>query len=236
MKRCIFVVLSLCLFFAYLFAGDVAVFDDIGFSADGKTYLFGQYGTTDKTFRGYAELYAVDIENNSFRTNGIYRTNATESTAGKSGAAVYDELKKKNSGWISSWKASPADMSEVLYIRPYNTKIAENEISIRDFEHSTAAGTMQYTFKLVSYSEGKGASMTSSFYITVEKKNAEGKLINKIVAGSPDIKRRGISGYAIEKIICDKTATNFVIIVEKISEEENAAPSVRYMVETFVLK
>ena len=61
-------------------------------------------------------------------------------------------------------------------------------------------------------------------------------MINKIVAGSPDIKRRGISGYAIEKIICDKTATNFVIIVEKISEEENAAPSVRYMVETFVLK
>jgi len=236
MKRCILVVLSLCFICGALFAGDVAVFDDIGFSADGKTYLFGQYGTTDKTFRGYAEIYAVDIENNSFRTNGIYRTNATEATAGKSGASVYDELKKKNTTWLSSWKASPAEISEVLYIRPYNSKTSESEIVVRDFEHSTAANTMQYTFKLVPFIEGKGASLTSSFYITVEKKDGTGKLLNKIVAGSPDVKRRGISGYNIEKIVCDKTATKFVIIVEKISEEENAAPSVRYMVETFVLK
>ena len=97
MKRCILVVLSLFLFCGFLFAGDVAVFDDIGFSEDGKTYLFGQYGTTDKTFRGFAEIYAVDIESNSFKTNGIYRTNATEATAGKSGSSVYEELKKKNS-------------------------------------------------------------------------------------------------------------------------------------------
>ena len=127
-------------------------------------------------------------------------------------------------------------MAEILYIRPYNTNVTENEIVVRDFEHSAAANTMQYTFKLVPYVEGKGASMTSSFYITVEKKDGNGKLLNKIVAGSPDVKRRGISGYNIEKIVCDKTATKFVIIVEKISEEENAAPSVRYMVETFVLK
>ena len=71
-------------------------------------------------------------------------------------------------------------------------------------------------------------------YVGVNGESME--LLNKIVAGSPDVKRRGISGYNIEKIVCDKTATKFVIIVEKISEEENAAPSVRYMVETFVLK
>ena len=219
-----------------LFAGDVAVFDDIGFSEDGKTYLFGQYGTTDKTFRGFAEIYAVDIESNTFKTNGIFRTNATEATAGKSGSSVYDELKKKNGTWLSSWKASPAEISEVLYIRPYNTKNAESEIVVRDFEHSTSDDTTQYTFTLVPFKEGKGASVYSSFYINVEKRDGSGKLLNKIVAGSPDVKRRGISGYAIEKIMCDKTATKFVIVVEKISEEENAAPSVRYMVETFVLK
>ena len=219
-----------------LFAGDVAVFDDIGFSEDGKTYLFGQYGTTDKTFRGFAEIYAVDIESNTFITNGIYRTNATEATAGKSGSTVYDELKKKNSTWLSSWKASPAEISEVLYIRQYNSKNAEDEIVVRDFEHSTADNTTQYTFKLVPYKEGKGASVYSSFYINVEKKDGSGKVLKKFVAGSPDVKRRGISGYAIEKIMCDKTATKFVIVVEKISEEENAAPSVRYMVETFVIK
>ncbi len=236
MKRVLFIILSFCIFCGTLYAGDVAVFDDIGFSADGKTYLFGQYGTTDKTFRGYAEIYAVDIASNSFKTNGIFRTNATEATAGKGGAVVYDELKKKNTSWLSSWKASPAEITEVLYIRPYNSKTVENEVVVRDFEHSSSANTIQYSFKLVPFKEGSGASVYSSFYITVEKKDSAGKLLGKLVAGSPDVKRRGISGYAIEKIMCDSTATKFVIVVEKISEEENAAPSVRYMVETFVLK
>ncbi|MCR4940498.1 MAG: DUF2259 domain-containing protein [Treponemataceae bacterium] len=236
MKRVLFLVFSFCFFCGTLFAGDVAVFDDIGFSADGKTYLFGQYGTTDKTFCGYAEIYAVDIESNSFKTNGIYRTNATEATAGKSGASIYDSLKKKNAAWLDSWKSTPAELSEVLYIRPYNTKAAEDEVLVRDFEHSSSANTIQYSFKLMPYKEGTGASIYSSFYITVEKRDSAGKLLGKTVAGSPDVKRRGISGYAIEKIMCDKTGTKFVIVIEKISEEENAAPSVRYMVETFVLK
>ena len=33
------------------FAGDAASFDDIGFSEDGKYYVFGQYGKTDKKYQ-----------------------------------------------------------------------------------------------------------------------------------------------------------------------------------------
>lgn len=33
------------------FAGDAASFDDIGFSEDGKYYLFGQYGKTFRSVR-----------------------------------------------------------------------------------------------------------------------------------------------------------------------------------------
>lgn len=236
MKRFISAVLIFCAFCSVLSAGDVSVFDDIGFSADGKTYIFGQYGTTDKTFRGYGELYAVDIESNTFKTNGIYRTNPTEATSGKNGSTVYGELTKKNASWLSAWNAAPAELSEVLYIRPYNSKTAENEITVRDFEHSPEDDLYSYTFKLVPYYEGSGTAISSSFYITVEKKDGEGKVLDKIIAGSPDVKRRGISGYAIEKIMCDKTAASFVIVVEKTSVEEDAAPSVRYMVETFCLK
>ena len=65
MKRKIFTVLIFSLLHA-LYAGDSAVFVDEGFSQDGKVYVFGQYGVTDKNFQGWAELYAVDTEKNDY--------------------------------------------------------------------------------------------------------------------------------------------------------------------------
>ena len=47
MKKLLFGLIFAGLGAAFVAAGDAAVFDDIGFSADGKTYLFGQYGKTD---------------------------------------------------------------------------------------------------------------------------------------------------------------------------------------------
>ena len=71
MKKYIFG-LMFVLVSCFAFAGDVAAFEDIGFSADGKTYLFAEYGITDKDFQGYAEIYAVDIEKNDFLKNGVF--------------------------------------------------------------------------------------------------------------------------------------------------------------------
>ena len=47
------------------FAGDAAAFKDIGFSSDGKIYVFGQYGKTDVAFEPYAEIYTIDVEKTS---------------------------------------------------------------------------------------------------------------------------------------------------------------------------
>ena len=46
--------MALFLFGAVLNAGDVASFVDKGFSEDGKYYVFGQYGRTDKKYQGWA--------------------------------------------------------------------------------------------------------------------------------------------------------------------------------------
>ena len=69
----------------------------------------------------------------------------------------------------------------------------------------------------------------------VEKKDAEGNLISRTQVGSPDVVRKGVSGYKIEKIMCDKTEHNFIFVVEKTVEDEDGV-SIRYMVETAVFK
>lgn len=231
MKRGLLIILAvLCA--ALLYAGDVAAFDDIGFSADGKTYIFGQYGITDKTFQGYAELYAVDIDSNEFVPSGIFRTQPSSVTAGKGGREIYDALLQKNDAWLSKWNAAPAGIMNTLFMRTDEKKDATAPITFSDYEHSEEGNLCTYTFTLVPFVQGTGDAAVSSFYINIEKKNANGKQLAKFVAGSPDVKRKGVSGYAIDKIMCDDAGKRFVVVVEKLSEE-NAAPSVRYMVETF---
>ena len=66
-------ILFLCAASNVVFAGDAAVFDDIGFSEDGLTYLFGQYGKTDGTFQAWAEVYTVDVAKNDYVPGEVYR-------------------------------------------------------------------------------------------------------------------------------------------------------------------
>ena len=56
MKKSFVCSLFLIIGLSALSAGDVATFVDKGFSEDGKYYVFGQYGKTDKKFQGWAEL------------------------------------------------------------------------------------------------------------------------------------------------------------------------------------
>jgi len=231
MKKYILCFILCCAAFL-VFAGDVAAFDDIGFSADGKTYLFGEYGITDKDFQGYAEIYAVDVAKNDFLPNGIYKINPSKATTGKSGSSVYNSLKEKNSTWINSFNPTSVPLDDILYIKPGDSKLNTETITVTDFVHTTQENPITYKFTLVPFFEGTGKTLVSSFYIAVEKLDKNGKVLDKLVAGTPDVKRKLISSYSIEKIMCSPDAKSFVIVVEKRSEE-NGVPTIRYMVETF---
>lgn len=219
----------------FVYAGDVAMFEDIGFSADGKTYLFAQYGITDKTFQGYAEIYAVDIEKNDFVPSGIYKIKPTSATFGKNGVAIYEQLKEKNKTWLSSWTTSPSSLKNTIYLRKTDNKTGTEKIIVKDFERSSKDNSVSYSFNLVPFYDLNSNTVASSFYILVEKKDASGNVLSSVTVGNPDVKRKNITGYTIEKILCDDTGTSFVIVVEKRSDEDGT-PNIRYMVETFVLK
>ena len=76
----------------------------------------------------------------------------------------------------------------------------------------------------------KKYNVKSSFYILVEKKDKDGNVITTKKVGSPDIVRKGICDYKIERIMCDESEQKFIFIVEKILEDETGI-SIRYMVE-----
>jgi len=233
LKRLIisFTILCVC---ALLYAGDVAAFVDIGFSSDGQTYLFGQYGSTDKTYQGYADIFTVDIDSNTFVKNKIFTITPSTKTQGSSGINIYKDLYAKHKNDILQYHPKPADLANIIYIRS-DSKTTTNEIVFKDFEHSSKNNEIFYHVKLVPWFSGKTATSKSSFFISIEKQDATGKVLYKDVAGTPDYKRTGVTDYTIDKILCDKDSKSLVFVVEKKIATTNGF-NIRYMVEAVSIK
>lgn len=216
-----------------IFAGDAAAFVDLGISADGRTYAFGEYGKTDRLFQGYAEIYTVDIEKNDFVSGEVFKTLPSANTSSKSGKVIFEELHDKAAWKLRKYDFKPVEAENLLYVRD-DKKAGESEIIFKDFEGSTVEQSVFYHIKLVKTVAGSGESLYSSFFITLEKKDGDGNIISRNVVGSPDIKRKKVTDYKIDKIFSDRSGRNLVFVVEKTLSDVNGS-SIRYMVETIRL-
>ena len=230
MKKLVTLGLIFTLAYSAVSAGDVATFVDKGFSEDGKYYVFGQYGKTDKKFQGWAELYQVDIAANDYTDNGVFKTKPSAVTADKNGRDVFEALEGKSFYYFKDLKCETANIDHVLYILDDVNKTGTDEIVFKDFRSADLDNADVYHIRLYPTVNGSGKNTRSSFYIMLEKKNAEGQIITSRKIGSPNITRKGVTNYKIERIFCDKSEKNLIFVIEKMMEDDTGT-SIRYMIE-----
>lgn len=230
MKKSVICSLILAFGLTALSAGDVATFVDKGFTSDGRYYLFGQYGKTDKNFQGWAEIYQVDIAENDYVENGVFKTKPSAVTSGKGGKEVYEALEAKSYYYLQNLKTETANPDHILYILDDVNKKGTDEIVFKDFRGSEIENPNTYHIQLVPTMRGAGKNVKSSFYINLDIKNGEGKTLRSYQIGSPDIERKGVTSYKIERIFCDKSEQNLIFVIEKMIEDDTGT-SIRYMVE-----
>lgn len=219
---------------AAVFAGDVATFVEGGWSSDGKIYVFGQYGKTDKSYQGWAELIEVDIDKNDYADKGYFSIKPSAVTAGKNGREVFESLEAKSFYSTKPLNLKKTEADQIMYICEDPIKKGSDIINFTDFLGSEIDNPKKYTVSITKTVDGKGASCKSSFYILIEKKDADGNVIATQKVGNPDIKRKGITDYKIEQILTDKTGKKMIFVVEKIMEDKTGI-NVRYMVEACIL-
>jgi len=206
-----------------VFSGDVAHFVNLGFSADGARFFFGQHGRTDVNFQAYAEIFGVDVQRNRFLPNGVFKTEPSRDTAGRDGRSVFLALQNRAASFIRSNGIDGKRQGRPLFVRTEdNTGVGT--IQFRDFEK-----TFNYTVELHSATEGRDASVTSSFHLIVERE-AEGHRVRRTV-GLPGFNRPSVKGYRIRRVLTDDSGLSLVFVVEKIQHDRNG-DSIRYMIET----
>ncbi|MGP1587745.1 MAG: DUF2259 domain-containing protein [Treponemataceae bacterium] len=234
MKR---VLILVSIFFAcsfWSFAGDVAEYCDLGFSDDGRYFVFAQYGITDVDFIPYAEIYTVDVAKNAFLSEGIFKSYPDKEFK-KNGKTLFEQLYAKNKKFIDEHSGNKATLEQTLYLRGPESKSTSEQIIFKDFSNSDNESEVFYYINLVKNVTGQDKNLSSSFFIKIERKDENGNVLSNQIAGNPDYKRKNISDYAIRRIISDKAGKYLIFEIDKKLDNEKGT-SFRYMVETVELR
>ncbi|MBT3272307.1 MAG: DUF2259 domain-containing protein [Spirochaetales bacterium] len=224
MKR----VLGICLLLfltGTAFSGDIASFQNLGFSENGKYFLFGQYGVIEKSLKLYAELYTVDVRSNRFTPDGVKKaTYDEELEPGQDGIGALFTLYRDAEQQQRQYDINHMKTGRLLYILVNGDEPKAN-LSFRDF----AAGRA-YKIDLLQSASGSGDNISASFHInmTLTEKNGSEK---HFTIGLPTYRRPGVKQYKIRQILLSPDSASMIFIVEK-EEKTDSGVNIRYMVET----
>ena len=229
MKKTVFAALIIFLLsLSVLWAGDVAVFVDLGFSPDGRTYMFGQYGVlAPPSLRPWAELYVVDVAYNNFVQNGrVSHTENAPINAGQDGSGTLYRLLASNSSLATRNNINHQNQGLPLYIsRDANPPARGERIEFRDFVSGRS-----FTAQLIPTITGTGQNVRSSFYINLEVRSSNGQT-RAYTVGTPSITRQRIEQYNIKRVFLDSTGTSIVFVIEMKRVADDNSHDIRYMVE-----
>jgi predicted secreted protein len=231
LKKTTFILFIILLtFVSTLWAGDSAIFVDLGFSPDGKTYMFGQHGVLSSSLRPWANLYIVDVASNAFVRNGrVALIENTPIRAGQDGSGILHRLVSNNSSLTNHYRINFQNQGLPLYISRDETPSPYGEkIDFRDFLSGKT-----YNAQLIPTITGSGQNTKSQFYINLEVISPNNQCKTYKV-GTPNFVRHGIVQYNIKKVLIDANGGSVIFVIEMMRAADNGY-DIRYMVEAVKL-
>jgi len=212
-----------------LWAGDTASFVDLGFSPDGKTYMFAQYGVQSGTLKPWADLFIVDVTRNNFVSGGKFSyIHDRPVVSGQDGSGALYRVIAQNASIAERNRINYCFQGQPLYITMDNGTAADLSgpvpVEFRDFENGAS-----YLASLVSTAEGSGTALKSSFFINLERTARDGAKKTYTV-GTPQLKRPLVASYRIRKVMIAPYDGSMIFVIE-MRRQEGGETSIRYMVE-----
>ncbi|HEC62337.1 MAG TPA: DUF2259 domain-containing protein [bacterium] len=209
---------------ALLHSGDIAIFQNLGFSPDAQHYMFAQYGVSEKSSSPYTELFVVKVSTNRFVPGGVRRFSGSKAVGpGNDGRSALFTILEDSLSLKKKWSIDHFLTGRLLYIL-LDGQDPKAELEFRDFE--TGA---KYNVKLIQSSIDSKVETKSSFHliVTVEKSGTT----NRYTVGLPNYWRNGVINYRIKQILLGPNERSLIFVIEK-EEQDGKGVNIRYMVET----
>ncbi|MFP4551331.1 MAG: DUF2259 domain-containing protein [Spirochaetales bacterium] len=215
-------IVLLCIIAAVAYSGDIATFENLGFSADSEVFVFGQYGLEEEAASPFAEIYAVDVSANQFLSRGVFSTSSTGPIAlGQDGSGAFFNLLRDATPLLRSENIDHLATGRPIYLLLGNQR-NNGRLSFRDFNTD-----VRYDVRLTQDQRGTGEDVSAAFFIEVIITD-EANRARTFTVGRPGYYRPGIASYQITQILLSPDDTGLVIVVQ----QEGPDGSIRYMVET----
>lgn len=225
------ILLSACILLAAVAAwsGDVAQFDNLGFSSDGRYFMFGQHGILEKTSYPYAELYIVDVPANAFAPQGTKKVSyATAVEPGATGLGALLNALGDMAAQKRQFRIDHLVTGRLLYLLVDGANPAET-LEFRDFQ----AGTT-YAMTLVQTAGTKDGGPAAAFHLKITVTGRDGTTKNYTV-GSPNLLRAGVKAYRVKQVLLGPDGAALVVVIQR-DEADGQGVNIRYMVETVRLR
>ena len=222
MRRCFALGALLVVITSVAVGGDVATFENLGFSRSAEVFAFGQYGVAVDTGRPFAEIYLVDIAKNDFVADGVFR-HASEAllSLGQDGrGALFTALGRARP------QLDHRQIDHLATGRPIYVLINGSEdlsrLTFRDFHSNN-----HYDVHLVQESRRRDGAVSAAFHLDITI-TRPGGTVRTARVGRPSFYRDGVVGYRITQILVGPDERSIVVVVERRSPDG----TIRYMVET----
>lgn len=232
MKKCLFLILALG-WTVGLWAGDVAVFKNLGFSPDSRYFQFAQYGIDAKTQNPWVETYTVDVIRNDFVRGGVAKSSFPVGvTLGDDGLKALLAHLERFGPQRSQWKLDYLQQGRPIYFRVTGESTAADYDNLQVLDYKTGRQYVVSTKKTIT---PRGSTLSSSFYLDLQVKDKEGKVLGTYKVGNPQITRPGVQNYTVVQMILTPNERSLIFVIEKEETDGQGGINLRSMVETVTL-
>jgi len=232
MKKCLFAILVFGVA-AGLWAGDVAVFKNLGFSPDSRYFQFAQYGIDATTQNPWVETYTVDVIKNDFTPGGKARSAFPVGvTLGDDGLKGLFSHLEKYGAERKKWGLDYLQQGRPVYFRVTGEASASDYDNLQVLDYKTGR---QYTVSTKKTITPKGSTVSSSFYLNLDVKDKDGKVLGTYKVGNPKVVRPGVQNYTVVQMILTPNERSLIFVIEKEENDGQGGLNLRSMVETITL-
>ncbi|MCK4542787.1 MAG: DUF2259 domain-containing protein [Spirochaetales bacterium] len=224
MKRISLLILLILLGVSFSWGGDVATYQNLGFSENSQYFMFAQYGIDEENRKPFADTYIVDVYSNDFIRDGVkHGSYDIDLQPGQTGLGALFTLLREN-GFIDRYKINHTQIGRVVYLL-VNGAEPKNRLEFRDFFKGDS-----YIVTLVQQQFNDSASFHINLSVTDTAGNTRAYTV-----GLPNYRRKDVRQYRIKQVVFSPDERSLIFVVEKeIATDEGI--SIRYMVETVKIR
>jgi predicted secreted protein len=237
-KRTLLSFFFVCCWVSFISATEATFFENLGFSADGRYFLFGQYGSDSVSKKPFAEIYFVNVDRNTYYPGGTFAKSYPKPLeVGEDGKSALFALLAESAvvSLRERLKISHLAVGRLIY-QVYDAEGEAKDFSRKDITFEDFGKGEGYRVTLRQSVDPVKNGVESSFFINAQILGEKGEVFKNITVGHPKHNRSNITNYRVAQVYLTPEERDLLFVVERENTRPDGTIFYDYMIEIGKIK